>query len=54
MLRTDSWVDAETEGFVTEAIDCGFVIHREVGPGYMEPLYANAMCIELVSCPDGS
>jgi GxxExxY protein len=35
--------------YVTELIDCGFVIHRDVGPGFLEPLYANAMDVELRS-----
>lgn len=47
MLRTYSRLDPTTEEYITEAIDCGFVIHRDVGPGFMEPLYSNAMAIEL-------
>ena len=49
MIRTNSWLDEETEGYVAEAIDCGFAVHREIGPGYMEPLYRNAMCVELAA-----
>ena len=47
MIRVRSSLDEATEKFITEAIDCGFVIHHDVGPGYMEPLYANAMSVEL-------
>jgi GxxExxY protein len=47
MLRTHSNFDTTTESYITEVIDCGFVIHRDVGPGFMEPLYSNAMAIEL-------
>ena len=49
MIRVHSSLDQETERFITEVIDCGFVIHRDVGPGYMEPLYANAMSVELAA-----
>ena len=47
MLHTYSNLDSTTEARITEVIDCGFVIHRDVGPGFMEPLYSNAMCVEL-------
>ena len=47
MIRTDSWLDDVTEAHVAEAVDCGFVVHQAIGPGYMEPLYSRAMCIEL-------
>jgi GxxExxY protein len=47
MLRTDSWLDDTTEAYITEVIDCGFVVHCDLGPGYLEPPYRNAMCIEL-------
>ena len=47
MIRTYSNLDSATEAYIREVVDCGFAIHREVGPGYMEPLYGNAMCVEL-------
>jgi GxxExxY protein len=47
MLHTYSNLDSTTEQRITEVIDCGFVIHRDVGPGFLEPLYSNAMCVEL-------
>jgi len=47
MLRIRSNLDTTTESYITEVIDCGFVIHRDVGPGFMEPLYSNAMGMEL-------
>ena len=49
MIRSNSNLDIATEEYVAEVVDCGFVVHRDVGPGYMEPLYANAMGIELRS-----
>jgi GxxExxY protein len=47
MIRTYSNLDSTTEQYITEVIDCGFAVHKDVGPGYMEPLYSNALCIEL-------
>jgi len=47
MLHTYSNLDSTTEARITEVIDCGFVIHRDVGPGFLEPLYSNAMCVEF-------
>ena len=49
MLRTYSTLDDATEGYISEVIDCGFAVHCEIGPGYMEPLYGNAMCVELAA-----
>jgi GxxExxY protein len=46
MFRSESWLDDQTEAYVT---DCGFVVHQELGPGYQEPPYGNAMCIELAA-----
>ena len=42
-------LDAEGEAIVTEAIDCGMVVHRVLGPGYKERIYDDAMCLELDS-----
>lgn len=47
MLRISSPLDEMTEAYITEIIDCGFVVHRDVGPGYTESTYANAMAVEL-------
>jgi GxxExxY protein len=30
-----------------EVIACALVVHRELGPGYLESLYRRAMCLEL-------
>ena len=49
MLRVSSRLDDTTEGFITEIIDCGFVVHRDIGPGYTESIYANAMRVELAA-----
>ena len=47
MLKISSPLDEVTEAYITEIIDCGFVVHREIGPGYTESTYSNAMCVEL-------
>jgi GxxExxY protein len=47
MIGVDSWLDDTTEAYVSEVIDCGFVVHCDLGPGYMESPYRNAMCIEM-------
>jgi len=30
-------------------IGCGITVHRRLGPGYKEPIYHRAMCVELDS-----
>ena len=47
MIRAHSNFDSTMEEYISEVIDCGFVIHRDVGPGFMETLYSNAMCVEM-------
>ena len=42
-------LDVDGEAIVTEAIDCGMVVHRVLGPGYKERIYDDAMCLELDS-----
>ncbi len=46
MIRLPSRLDEQTEEYISEAMDCGFAVHREIGPGY-EPIYENAFCLEL-------
>ena len=47
MLRTWTRLDDETEGRVAEIIDAAVAVHRELGPGFLERVYHNAMCLEL-------
>ena len=49
MLKVSSPLDEATEAHITEVIDCGFVVHRDLGPGYTELTYANAMALELTA-----
>jgi GxxExxY protein len=39
----------EQEELVTTALDCGFTVHRALGPGYKEKIYEDAFCLELDS-----
>jgi GxxExxY protein len=47
MLRVSSPLSAEQEAIVTNAIDCGFAVHRALGPGFREKIYERAYCLEL-------
>ena len=47
MIRGSSPLDERTEGYVSEAMECGFVVHRTLGPGFHEVTYRNALCLEL-------
>jgi GxxExxY protein len=49
MIRVPSPLDSETEEIVVEAMDCGFAVHREIGPGFGEAIYGNAFSIELLA-----
>jgi GxxExxY protein len=49
MLRVQSPLSSEEEAIITEAIDCGFTVHRELGPGFREPIYERAYRLELDS-----
>lgn len=39
-----------TERMIESAIGCGVKVHRELGPGFLEPVYHNALRIELAAC----
>ena len=47
MLIRESPLSAEEEEIVTDVMDCGFTVHRAVGPGYREIVYETAFCLEL-------
>src|SRR5687768_11169201 len=49
MLRVSSPLTAEQEKTVTDAMDCGFTVHRVLGPGFKEKIYERAYCLELES-----
>ena len=37
----------QDEALTNEIIGCAFTVHNALGPGYLEKVYENAMCIEL-------
>ena len=47
MIRVPSPLDDRTERYVKETMDCGFAVHKALGPGFLEPAYRNAFCLEL-------
>jgi GxxExxY protein len=46
-LRVRSELSEVTERVVRETINCAFEVHRQLGPGLLEGIYADALAIEL-------
>lgn len=40
-------LDQKTEGLAKQIIGCAIEVHREIGPGYLESIYENAMAVEF-------
>lgn len=49
MIRVPSPLDEQTEKYVKETMDCGYAVHKALGPGFLEPTYKNAFCLELAA-----
>jgi GxxExxY protein len=47
MLKVKSDLPIETEDLATRVIGCCIDVHRALGPGLLEKIYARAVCIEL-------
>ena len=47
MIRVSSPLDEQTEKYVKETMDCGYAVHKALGPGFLEQTYKNAFCVEL-------
>jgi GxxExxY protein len=46
-LLIASDLPSETEAVVSEIISCALTVHRTLGPGFLENIYATALSIEL-------
>jgi GxxExxY protein len=49
MMRLPTPLDEETERQIEAIIGCAVRVHRELGPGFFESAYRNALCLELQS-----
>ena len=49
MIRIQSTLDDKTEQQVATVIDCALSVHRVLGPGFIESVYHNALCLEFDS-----
>ncbi len=47
LKRIKSDLSPETELVVTRTIECADRVHEELGPGYLEGIYHDALCVEL-------
>ena len=47
MLRVQSPLSDDVEQLIHDTIGCCIRVHRELGPGLIELIYARALCIEL-------
>jgi GxxExxY protein len=42
-------LDSRTEALVTATIDCAMIVHRSLGPGFLERAYERALQVELAA-----
>jgi GxxExxY protein len=47
MLRIESTLPEETETVLTSIVGCCIAVHRHMGPGFLEVIYAKAVAREL-------
>src|SRR5438552_2412060 len=47
MLRLPTRLSDELEDLIHRVIGCCITVHRELGPGLLEIIYARAVCLEL-------
>ena len=49
MLRIQSTLPDETEQILRRILGCAVAVHRELGPGFLERIYQDALCLEMDS-----
>jgi GxxExxY protein len=49
LTRITSSLPESVERLVTETVDAAMAVHRELGPGFLERIYKEALCIELTA-----
>lgn len=51
MIPSRIWtpLPEKTEDAISAVIDAGMQLHKELGVGFVEATYRNALCIELIS-----
>lgn len=50
MIRVGTSLPEEVEALVSRTIGCAIEVHRHLGPGLLERIYARALSIELGAC----
>ena len=50
MLKTHSPLPDDLEVLAHDVIGCCLRVHRELGPGLLETIYARAVVLELTAC----
>ena len=45
MMRLPTRLDEKTEKEIETIIGCAIRVHRELGPGFLEAVYRNALCL---------
>ena len=48
-LRIPSPLSPDADLAMSQTIGCAIAVHRALGPGFIESIYREAMCIELES-----
>ena len=49
LARVSSPLLPEAEEAMTRVIGCAIAVHRALGPGFIEPIYRKALCIECAA-----
>ena len=50
MLKAVSPLSDDIERVIESVIGCAVTVHRALGPGFFEPIYHNALELELTAC----